>query len=148
MLSHDSASRDAARPEEDLETALEHAERMLASHDRAAREVRYLYLARNGILVAWLLVLAVIGLASRDFVTGLVLGLGFSVLLLALAALLHGPIVAADRQRERDLSGLVQISRVVRDTLPVVARTERWGELKHLTMRARIARFPISEQSR
>ncbi|MFC0542440.1 hypothetical protein [Kutzneria chonburiensis] len=147
MLSHDKESWDAAQPETDLEAALEHAEQMLASYDRAARELRYLYVARNGILVASPLVIAVIVLSSQDFATGLVLVLGFMAGLLGLAALLHEPIVAAHRRRERDLSGLVPIARVVRDTLPVVAKAEHWGELRHLTMRARIARFPISEKS-
>jgi hypothetical protein len=126
---------------------------MLESFDRLTRELRTLYMVRLGIASAALLVaLLVAAITTAPQSDGLVVGaiwLTVVPLLIASAAMqfVQVSIKSARRQRERDLTGLVQISKVVRDLIPVVARTERWGELKHLTVRARIARFPISKET-
>lgn len=133
---------------EDLESALEQAERVLDSFDRITRELRTLQLVRTGALLAGLLAGIVsfaathlpVAVAILLFVVSTIAGLAASFLL--------GPTATwAQLQRDRDLSSLVEISRVVRDVLPVVAKQEEWSELKRLTLRARIARFPISERT-
>lgn len=141
-------NRGEPRPGVDFAAALEHAERMLESFDRAAREMRALRAVQVAVVVAALLVAALVA-ASSDAVAARI-GLALVPVVVAVLAVssLEALVNVARRQRERDLSGLVQISRVARDLLSVVAKTEEWSELTHLTMRARIARFPISEDTR
>jgi hypothetical protein len=139
---------------DDLEIALEHAERMLTSFDRATRELRTLRVIRNCAFTAALLVASVV-FAIATGAPATVLSIAEFVIAIVLVAmaistfpLLQQVIKSVHRQQERDLSGLVQLSRVVRDLLPVVAKNEDWSELRQLTVRARIGRFPISEESR
>lgn len=127
---------------------------MLASFDRATRELRTLRVIRNCAFTATLLVASVV-FAIATGAPGTVLAtveFAIAITLVALAIstfpVLQQVIKSVRHQQERDLSGLVQLSRVVRDLLPVVAKNEVWSELRQLTMRARIGRFPISEESR
>lgn len=142
-------SRDKSMPDTDLETAMDHAERMLDSFDRTNRELRTLQVVRLATIAGALLAAAIAVAATA---TGPAAAIGLAALSLIVAAgfalWLRTPINAVRRQRQRDLSGLVDLSRVVRDLLPVVAKSGHWSELKHLTMRARVARFPISEETR
>jgi len=151
--SHNDEPWSGSDVESDLETALKHAEEMLGSFDRVNRELRMLHMVQLGVATAILLVsLLTVGIMTASQPDGFSAGtLWFIIIPLLIAStviqLAQVSMNSARRQRERDLTGLVQISRVVRDLLPVVARTERWSELKHLTIRARIARFPISEET-
>ena len=127
---------------------------MLTSFDRATRELRTLRVIRNCAFTATLLVASVV-FAIATGAPGTVLAtveFAIAITLVALAIstfpVLQQVIKSVRHQQERDLSGLVQLSRVVRDLLPVVAKNEVWSELRQLTMRARIGRFPISEESR
>jgi hypothetical protein len=149
VLSRDENS-DALRSEEDLEEALAHAERMLASYDQAGLEFRMVQLAQAGTIVAGVLVAVAIAAFGLHVSSGQALVLALAVVPLAVAAGVAARcqqlLRAVQTQRRRDLFGLVELSRLVRELLPDVADTHRWSDVRHLTMRARLARFPISEE--
>lgn len=144
-----SEDRPGRRLSGDLEAALDHAEKMLDAFDRASWRVQVLLAARVTVVV-------LVGVASGFVFLNVTAPTQVRVAVIGMLAafvVLVGfgfrtAIHAVRRQRERDLSALVQVSRVVRDLLPVVAKQEQWSELKLLTARARIARFPISEGTR
>ncbi|MBM7775933.1 hypothetical protein JOD54_006137 [Actinokineospora baliensis] len=132
---------ESGRVGDELEDALVHAERALDALDRVTSRMQVVRLTIVGVfaITATVAVLNV----REPFVGILVAMIGIG----AIAALVmeHGRWRST---RDRELRTVVQLSRIVRDLLPVVVEQERWSELRIVTTRARIARFPISERSR
>ncbi|GAA3013515.1 hypothetical protein [Actinokineospora diospyrosa] len=145
MADESTWSAEPGRLGAELEDALTHAEHALEGLDRAESRMQTVRL----IGLALIVLLAAATVVTWAFAPG---NVAAGVLLAGLAGM-SAVLVARDyaqtkSTRERERRAVVQLSRLARDLLPVVVEQEAWSELRHVTTRARIARFPISERSR
>lgn len=133
----------------ELDQTLTIAERLLEQVDRVSERRRVVRIVEIG--VVGLTIIVITGWDGLDRLAGwprltavslIGAAVGACVALLTYV-LLESPL---RRRLARDTRAAVQISQLIRELLPLVAREENWKELQLDVFKSRLSRFPINPQ--
>jgi hypothetical protein len=130
----------------ELDNTLTIAERLLEQADRGSERCRVVRIVEFG--VVGLAIFVITGWDGLDRLAGwprlTAVSLIGAAIGASLAALIYLLLESPLRRRlARDTRAAVQISQLIRELLPLVAREENWNELQLDVFKSRLSRFPI-----
>jgi hypothetical protein len=129
-----------------LDHALQIAERLLEQAERTSGRCRVLRVTEVGVVGLVLFVLT--GWAGLDRFAGWVRLTTVSVIGILLGVCVAAVVyvvleIPLRRRLARDSRAVIGISELVRELMPLVARHEKWNELRTDLFKTRLSRFPI-----